>query len=308
MTRSANTATLQPLPGSLGAWVIAARPKTLPAALAPVAVGSACAHAAGLFRIGPALGALFGALLLQIAANFANDVFDYEKGADTEERVGPTRAVQSGLLAASAVRLALVLVLLAALGVGAYLTWVAGPLIVGLGLASMLAALAYTGGPYPLGYHGLGDLFVFLFFGLIAVTGSAFVHARIIPELAYWTAIPVGALATAILVVNNLRDRETDARAGKRTLAVRWGRNGAILEYWVLIGIAVLMPPLLWAFGLANTLVLLPLLTAPPALGLCRAISREDGARLNDRLAETARLAFLYSALLAFGIVLQGYG
>lgn len=293
-------------PSSLAAWVLAARPKTLAAAIAPVAVGSACAHAAGVFRVGPALGALSGALFLQIAANFANDLFDYEKGADTAERLGPTRAVQAGLLAASAVRRGLFVVLLAALGVGIYLTWQAGPVIAAIGVLSIVAALAYTGGPYPLGYHGLGDVFVFLFFGMVAVPGSAFVHARTVPELSIWAAIPIGALSTAILVVNNLRDRETDARAGKRTLAVRFGRSGSVREYCGLVGVAYLVPVLLFALEKSSAGVLVPLLTSPIALRLCRAIRDEDGAVLNRRLEQTARLAFAYGFLLALGILLQG--
>lgn len=295
------------VPGSLRAWVLAARPKTLAAAVAPVAVGSACAYADGVFRVGPALAALLGALLLQIGANFANDVFDYEKGADTADRLGPTRAVQAGLLSAQAVRRGLVLVLALAVLVGAYLTLVAGPLIVVIGVLSILSAIAYTGGPYPLGYHGLGDLFVFLFFGLVAVPGSAFVHARTWPELSFWAAIPMGALGTAILVVNNLRDRETDALAGKRTLAVRWGRAGALREYFALLGVSYLIPILVLALDRAGPSVLLPLLTAPLAIRLARAVARSEGSVLNLHLAATARLAFLYGILLAFGIVLGAW-
>ncbi len=291
-------------PGSLRAWVLAARPATLTAALAPVLVGTACAWVSGRFRLGPALGALLGAVFLQIAANFANDVFDYEKGADTSERLGPLRAVQAGLLSPSAVRGGLYVVLALALLVGVYLTYEAGPAIVVIGLLSMASAVAYTGGPYPLGYHGLGDLFVFVFFGIVAVCGSAYVHARSFEPLALLAALPLGALATAILVVNNLRDRETDVRAGKRTLAVRLGRGGALAEYFLLFALAYGVPPLLWLIGAARPWVLLPWLTAPLAVATVRAVTRAEGRAFNPLLVRTAKLLFVFSVLFALGIVL----
>ena len=208
----------------------------------PVLVGTACASARGDVKWGPALAALFGALFLQIGANFANDVFDYEKGADTAERLGPTRAVQAGLISARGMRLGMLVVFALALALGIYLTTVAGPVILVIGLASIASAIAYTGGPYPLGYHGLGDVFVFVFFGLVAVCGTAFVEIGQVPALSLACALPVGALATAILVVNNLRDRVTDAGAGKRTLAVRFGRGFAIGQYRALIAVSYLTP------------------------------------------------------------------
>jgi 1,4-dihydroxy-2-naphthoate polyprenyltransferase len=293
-------------PGSASAWVLAARPKTLAAAVAPVAVGTACAYADGVLRVAPAVAALLGALLLQVGANFANDVFDYEKGADTAERLGPTRAVQAGLLTPGAVRRGLFVVFAIALGVGIYLTLQGGWVILAIGILSMLSAVAYTGGPYPLGYHGLGDIFVFVFFGLIAVPGSVYVHAKTLPELSFWAAVPVGALATAILVVNNLRDRDTDARAGKRTLAVRFGRSGALFEYYALLALSYLVPVALVVLGKTTTpWVLLPLSTVPLAVALGRGVAREHGSALNERLAGTARLSFLYGLLLAVGIVLD---
>jgi 1,4-dihydroxy-2-naphthoate octaprenyltransferase len=297
-----------PNPGSFKAWVLAARPQTLTAALAPVLVGSACAFAAGVFRPWPAVGALFGAVLLQIGANFANDVFDYEKGADTEARLGPMRAVQAGLLSPRAVRIAMVVVFALAMAVGAYLCVEAGPAIVVIGLASIAAAVAYTGGPYPLGYHGLGDPFVFLFFGFVAVCGSAFVHARAVPDIAPLAAVPIGALATAILVVNNLRDRETDARAGKRTLAVRWGRRGALAEYAALLVGSYLVPVFLLLTGRAGVPVLLPWLTAPLAVGTFRAVARAEGRALNPLLGKTARLLFAFGLLFSVGLVLGARG
>lgn len=295
-------------PGSPRAWVLCARPATLTAALAPVLVGSACALDAGTFRAGPALGALVGALLLQIGANFANDVFDYEKGADTHERLGPVRAVQAGLLTPQAVRRGMFVVFGLALLVGVYLMFQAGAAILAVGLVSILCAIAYTGGPYPLGYHGLGDVFVFLFFGLVAVCGSAFVHARSIPAMAPLAAIPPGALATAILVVNNLRDRETDARVGKRTLAVRLGRKGALAEYFLLILAAYSVPLALFAAGSSGAWVLLPWLTAPIAFVLARKVATSHGRALNPLLVGTARLLFVFGALFALGIALGAGG
>jgi 1,4-dihydroxy-2-naphthoate polyprenyltransferase len=289
-------------PGSFRAWLLATRPATLSAALVPVAVGSACAHAAGSFRARPALACLAGAMLLQIAANFANDLFDYEKGADTAERLGPTRAVQAGLLSPRAVKRGLAVTLGLALLVGLYLTQVAGWPIVVIGLCSVAAALAYTGGPYPLGYHGLGDVFVMLFFGGVAVAGTVYVQAFDIPSLTWPAALAVGALATAILVVNNLRDRETDARAGKRTLAVRWGKQGAIAEYTLLLVMAYAAPLLLVVTGGLGVTALLPGVTLPRALYLLVQVRKREGKELNLVLVSTAQLLLTFGLMLAVGI------
>jgi 1,4-dihydroxy-2-naphthoate octaprenyltransferase len=260
------------------------------------------------FRVGAGAGALVGALLLQIAANFANDVFDYEKGADTHERLGPVRAVQAGLLTPAAVRRGLYVVLALALLVGVYLTAVAGPPVVVIGLASMAAAVAYTGGPYPLGYHGLGDVFVMLFFGFVAVLGTTFVELGHVTPLATWAAVPVGALATAILVVNNLRDIATDRVAGKRTLAVRWGERGALAEYAALLIAAYAVPVALLATKRAPFTVLLPLVTIPVALRLFRNVARERGRALNPLLGGTAKLLLMHGVLFALGIALTPLG
>ncbi|HEY4159219.1 MAG TPA: 1,4-dihydroxy-2-naphthoate polyprenyltransferase [Polyangiaceae bacterium] len=288
--------------GSVEAWLLASRPKTLSAAAVPVVVGSACAAATGAVRWPAGLAALGGALLLQIGANFANDVFDHERGADTAERLGPTRAVQAGLIDAAQMRRGMWFVFALALGFGVYLTLVAGPLILLIGLLSIASAIAYTGGPYPLGYHGLGDVFVFLFFGVIAVCGTAFVELGRMPWLSLWAALPVGALATAILVVNNLRDRETDARAGKRTLAVRFGRTGALAEYRALLLLSYAVPVALLVSASAGAFVLLPLLSAPLALRLERSVSRGEGRALNPLLGRTAGLLLAYGVLFALGL------
>jgi 1,4-dihydroxy-2-naphthoate octaprenyltransferase len=285
---------------------MATRPPTLLAAIVPVAVGSAVAAAESSFELAPALAALGGALLLQIGANFANDVFDFEKGADTSARLGPVRAVQAGLLRAESVRRGMILVFALAILVGIYLTRVAGPSIVVIGIASIVAAVAYTGGPYPLGYHGLGELFVMLFFGFVAVAGTAFVQVGRVPSLAYFAAIPVGALASAILVVNNLRDIATDAPAGKRTLAVRFGERAAVAEYALLVASAYVVPLALFIGNVSGPLVLLPLATLPLAIALVRAVARERGRALNPLLGRTARLLFLTGSLFAAGIASGG--
>jgi len=290
-------------PGSIGAWVMAIRPQTLPVSVGPVLVGTAVAYVEGALQVAPAVAAGFGALCLQIGSNFANDVFDFEKGADTEDRIGPPRASQLGLLSPRALKTGMFVVFALATLAGFYLATVAGPVILGVGAVSILAAIAYTGGPYPLGYHGLGDVAVFLFFGLVAVVGTTFVQTGTLPALAWWTAIPVGALATAILVVNNLRDVDTDTVAGKRTLAVRMGRSGARSEWAALVGGAYLVPVIL-CFGLGLSVwVLLPLASMPRAVRLFGVIrSTEEGPALNQALAGTAQLGFLFSLLLALGL------
>ncbi|MBN2197004.1 MAG: 1,4-dihydroxy-2-naphthoate polyprenyltransferase [Polyangiaceae bacterium] len=297
-----------PRPSSLGAWILALRPATLPAAVVPVVVGAAVAYAAGSRRVVPILAALSGALLLQILANLANDVFDFQRGADTSERLGPTRAVQAGLLTPDAVRGGIAIVIALALAVGVYLTVVAGPWIVVIGVAAILSALAYTGGPYPIGYHGLGEVFVILFFGFAAVTGTAFVALGRVTPLALLASIPPGALASAVLVVNNLRDRETDIGAGKRTLAVRWGARAAMHEYAVFMATAYAMPIALWTLGFAQAGVLLPLATLPLAGVRVREVYRGRGRALNQSLVKTALLLLGFGLLFATGIALGGTG
>jgi 1,4-dihydroxy-2-naphthoate octaprenyltransferase len=298
----AELATIEPQ--SLRAWILACRPATLSAAVVPVLVGTACAHSERTFRPGPGLAALSGALLLQIASNFANDLYDYEKGADTKARLGPTRAVQAGLLRPSSVRFGLALVLGLALLIGAYLALASGPWIIVIGVAAVVSALAYTAGPYPLGYHGLGDVFVMIFFGFVAVCGTAFVHLGHIPEIARCTALPVGSLATAILVVNNIRDRETDKMAGKATIAVRFGTRVAQTEYVALLCIAYMMPFVVYFWRLASVWVLLPLATLPIGVRWMAFVATRRGVALNDALVGTARLLLIYGVLLTIGIAL----
>jgi 1,4-dihydroxy-2-naphthoate octaprenyltransferase len=286
------------------AWLLASRPATLTAAFTPVAVGTACAFVSGGLRWGPALAALIGAFCIQIGTNLANDVFDFEKGADTSERLGPVRAVQAGLLTAREVRIGMVVAFGLATAAGLYLTFAAGWVVVAIGVASILSGIAYTGGPYPLGYHGLGDLFVLLFFGFVAVCGTTFVQVGSVPGVSVWAALPVGALATAVLVVNNIRDREQDAMAGKHTLAVKLGPTGARLEYVTLLLVAYLSPLALMQLEHLGPWVLLSWLTIPWALVLGRRIWREQGRSLNALLKRTAQLLLVYGSLLAVGLCL----
>ncbi|RMG20455.1 MAG: 1,4-dihydroxy-2-naphthoate polyprenyltransferase [Deltaproteobacteria bacterium] len=293
-----------PRPGSLGAWILAIRPRTLPAAIAPVVVGSAVAHALGVFSAGPALAAALGAVLIQIGTNFANDVFDFEKGADTEARVGPPRAVASGLLTPAAMKRGAAVAFGLAGACGIYLTAVAGWPVVAIGVASVLAGLAYTGGPFPLGYHGLGDLFVLIFFGFVAVGGTVYVQAGEVPAWAWPAALGVGSVAAALIVVNNLRDRETDAAAGKRTLAVRLGRRGSLLEYGGLLLVAAAVGVYYLVVGRASVyfgVALLPYVLF--AVAAVRGLSCADTPVEYGRcLGATARLLVLYAAGL--GIVI----
>ncbi len=291
-------------PGSPAAWLLACRPATLWAAVAPVVVGAAAAQSLGGFRLGPTMAAMLGSIFLQIGANFANDVFDFEKGADTSDRLGPLRAVQAGLLSSRQARLGMVMAFVLATLTGAYLAWATGWPIIAIGVVSILAAMAYTGGPWPLGYHGLGDIFVMIFFGFIAVAGTTFLNLGRVPALALWGGLAMGSLATAILVVNNLRDRHTDAAVGKRTLAVRWGRRGAEFEYLGLLATAYLVPLCLLIEG-RGPWILLPWLSLPLAGQLLRAV-RAEGKALNPVLASTARLMVQFAGLLAIGLVLAG--
>lgn len=287
----------------LGVWWLASRPATLWAALAPVIVGTACAFAERCFSLGPALAALGGAVWIQIGTNLSNDLFDFLKGADTEKRLGPVRAVQAGLLSPRQMAIGTAVAFAIASLFGVYLVVVAGWVMAVVGVASVLSGLAYTAGPFPLGYHGLGDLFVFVFFGLVAVIGTCYVQCLSVPALAVWSAVAMGALSTAILVVNNLRDLETDAAAGKRTLAVRWGATATRAEYLGLLAMAYGVPVVL-AQRRSSVLLLLPCLTLPFAVSLVVRVTRQQGAALNAVLEGTARLLLLFAVLQASGIAL----
>ena len=288
--------------GGLRAWVQASRPRTLWAAVTPVVVGSACAVSVSGFVPGPALAALGVAISIQIGTNLSNDVLDFDRGADTERRVGPARAVQSGLLSRGQVWAGAWIAFGICMACGLYLAAVAGWPVLVVGALSIASGLLYTAGPWALAYTGLGDLFVVLFFGLVAVCGTVYVQALQVPVAAWWSGLAVGALTTAILVTNNLRDLEEDALAGKRTLAVRFGPRFARLEYAALVLAAHLAAlPLVLRLG---PWPLLSWLALPLAVTVLRSVWRGEGAALNASLAATARLLLVFGVLLSVGIVL----
>lgn len=291
-----------PRPGSVGAWVLAARPKTLAAGVVPVVVGTALAFGAGVGRILPAVAALASALLIQIGTNFTNDYYDFKKGADTEDRLGPTRAAQSGLLTPRAVFTGAIVTFALAFAIGMYLVAIAGWPIFVVGVLSLLFGYAYTGGPYPLGYNGLGDIFVLIFFGFVAVAGTWYVQALTLTPASLIAGIPVGALATALLAVNNVRDVEGDTRAGKRTLVVRFGVGFGRAEFAGLYLLAYATPIVLFALGMAKWPVLIPLVSLPLAIGPVRLVLTQSGAVLNKALGGTARVVFLFGVLFAVGL------
>lgn len=291
-------------PGPLKTWLMAIRVPTLPAAVVPVLVGSATALADGFFKPWAFLAALAAALLIQIGTNLANDYFDHQKGADTAERLGPTRVTQSGLIAPATVRNAMLLCFALAALCGAYLVYVGGWPILVIGLLSIASGILYTGGPFPLGYNGLGDLFTFIFFGLVAVVGTDYLHSGAFRWVALLASLPVAMLVTAIIVVNNLRDAPTDRKAGKRTLAVIFGERFARTEYALLVIGAYLVLPVVWMWGGASPFSLLAWLSAPLALPLLDTVGKARGRALNAALRGTARLHMLSGALLALGLLL----
>ncbi|TMA29895.1 MAG: 1,4-dihydroxy-2-naphthoate polyprenyltransferase [Deltaproteobacteria bacterium] len=275
---------------ALSIWLMAARPRTLAASIAPVIAGTAVAARAGGLRPAVALLALLSSICIQIGTNFANDYSDFKRGADAE-RVGPARVTQSGLVAREMVKRAAIIAFACAMALGIAIALASGWPIVVIGIASIAAGWLYTGGPWPLGYHGLGDLFVFIFFGLVATCGTAYAQALSVPPSAWIAGAAVGALATAILVVNNLRDRTTDAKVGKNTLAVKLGPAATRAEYVLLLAAAFALSLFLgrpW-----------PLLALPLAIPPLRRVLKQDGAALNPALGETGRLLLAFSLLLA---------
>lgn len=286
------------------AWVLASRPKTLPAAVVPVLVGTAVAYSQGALAPIAAAAALLGALLIQVGTNLANDYFDFKSGADDENRLGPTRVTQAGLLSEHAVRNAMIATFALSALVGSYLVFVGGWPILVIGVLSILSGIAYTGGPYPLGYHGLGDLFVFVFFGLVAVAATYWVQALQWSWTALLAGVPIGLLSVAILVVNNYRDIDTDRRAGKNTLAVRLGRRGTRLQWVTCVGAAFAVPVIQFATG-GSPWLLLPLAAAPLAVIVGRRLFISTGRALNPVLAATAKVLVLFGLLYAAGFALS---
>ncbi len=292
---------------SFQAWVLGSRPKTLPAAAAPVLIGSAAAFAEGGFQWLPALVTLLAALLLQIGANLANDYFDFIKGADQGERLGPTRVTQSGLLSPQAVRAGMWVTFFLAALCGIYLTWVSGWWIILIGILAILAAIAYTGGPFPYGYKGLGEVFVFLFFGLAAVGGTYYAQTQTITWLAVLSSFPVGLLICAILVINNLRDLENDRKSNKNTLAVKFGKHWAQQEFIAFLVLAYLIVFLMGLSDLASPWILLSWLSLPFIFPLSHSVLQNTGKTLNKTLAGMGQLTLIFSLLFSLGFVLAVY-
>ena len=297
---------------------MAARPQTLPAGSAPVVVGAGLAAHAGVFAALPWLAALVGALLIQVGTNFANDYYDAVNGADTDDREGFTRVTAGGLIPPAQVKWAMVATYGLAVVVGAYLVAIGGVPILVVGLSSIAAGVLYTGGPYPYGYRGLGDLFVFVYFGVVAVAGTYYVQAvteasvglfptglppGTLPMAAVVASLPAAGLSTAILVVNNIRDRETDAATGKRTLAVLLGYRWSRVEFLALVGMAYVVPVIFAldpAYGLP---ALAPLLSLPLAAIVSKTVlERTDGEALNPALERVGQTLFVHSLLFAGGL------
>jgi 1,4-dihydroxy-2-naphthoate polyprenyltransferase len=287
-------------------WIDAARPKTLAAAIVPVVVGTSIAYSDGFFDAVPALLALICAILIQIGTNFANDYYDFVKGADTDQRVGFKRATSSGLIPARAMYLATIFTMLAAFLIGLLLVWHAGWIVLLIGVLSLIFGIAYTGGPYPLGYNGLGDVFVFVFFGIIAVMTTYYVQALEWSTATFWASLAVGALSTNILVVNNLRDVPTDKMTGKKTLGVIFGERILKFEYVLLFLLAIAIPPHFYFVEGYSISVLIPLITIPGMIFLSRQVwFFTERSSLNSTLNATAKLMTIYGILFSIGIYLS---
>jgi 1,4-dihydroxy-2-naphthoate octaprenyltransferase len=288
-------------------WLMAARPRTLPAAIAPVLVGTSLAIADGVYHPLAFVAALLGAIFIQVGTNLSNDYSDARRGADTEDRLGPVRVTAGGLVPPRQVLVATYVSFGLAVLFGVYLVAVAGPELLAVGAASILAGVLYTGGPRPYGYDGLGELFVFLFFGIVAVSGSYFVQVKTLHWQAFALAVPVGLLATAILAVNNIRDLETDRRAGKRTLAVRLGRAHARMLFVVIVAGAFVTAQIPWIVGSLSPWLVLTLLAIPLAIPVVRAVrTRTDGPSLTAALAGSGKLQLAFCILLAAGVIASG--
>jgi 1,4-dihydroxy-2-naphthoate polyprenyltransferase len=288
-------------------WLMAARPRTLPAAVAPVLVGTALAASEDVFRPLAFVAALIGSIFIQIGTNLSNDYSDARRGADTEDRLGPVRVTAGGLVPPRKVLVATWLAFGIAVAAGIYLIALVGWELLAIGAASILAGVLYTGGPRPYGYEGLGEVFVFLFFGIVAVVGSYYVQTEDLRRLAFDLGVSVGLLAAAILMVNNIRDLDTDRRAGKRTLAVRLGRERTRLLFTAAIVVAFLNIAVVVATGETDAWLLLSLAAAPAAVPVVRTVrTRVDGPSLNEALAGTGRLLAVFSILLSAGLLLSG--
>jgi 1,4-dihydroxy-2-naphthoate octaprenyltransferase len=291
-------------PTKLQCWILASRPRTLPAALVPVMVGSALAIYHGIFFPAYSIVALLCSILIQIGTNFTNDLYDYLKGTDTEERKGPLRVLASGLISVNEMKWGIFFVFFAAFLLGLYLVYSVGLMILWIGIFSIIAGLAYTAGPFPLAYNGLGDLFVFIFFGIVGTVGTYYLHSQQFTSLAFLISLPVGALITNILIVHNYRDIEEDKTAGKNTLAVLLGREFSRYEYVFFILVSFFIPFLLHFEYNFNIWIFLPYISLPLAITLVKMIYVLTGTQLNKTLELSAKFSALYGLLLSIGIIL----
>ena len=286
------------------AWILASRPRTLLAAVVPVIVGSSIAMHDGKFYLPAAIAALICSVLIQIGTNFVNDLFDFLKGTDKKDRLGPIRVLASGLISAREMKYGIVLVFGTCFLLGLYLVYLGGIYVLMIGVTSILAGIAYTAGPFPLAYNGLGDIFVFLFFGFVGTVGTYYVQAHEVTGLVYWASVPAGALITNILVVNNFRDRDEDQLNGKKTLAVILGARFAQFQYLFFMILSYIIPFIVYVTFKKNVYVFLPLLSLPLSYKLVKMIFTLKGKELNKTLELTAKLSGLYAFLFAVGILL----
>ncbi len=288
----------------LNSWLIASRPRTLLAAFVPVMVGSAVAFSEGKLNIIFSLAALICSILIQVATNFTNDLYDFLNGADTVKRKGPRRVLASGLISVGEMKAAIILTFLTAFLIGLYLVYHGGFVILAIGVLSIIAGFAYTAGPYPLAYNALGDIFVFMFFGIVGTVGTYFLHTKELSLVSFISSVPVGALVTNILVVNNYRDADEDKITGKKTLAVKYGKNFSRYQFIFLIAISFLVPLLLFLSFDASIFIFLPYLTLPIAYKVISMIYTLTGTDLNKTLELTAKLSAIYGLLFSAGFVL----
>lgn len=288
----------------LNSWIIAGRPKTLLAALVPVMVGSAVAFNENKLVIIYSIVALMCSILIQVGTNYANDLYDFINGADNEKRKGPRRVLASGLISVKEMRLGIIFTFGLAFLLGLYLVYEGGIVILVIGVLSILAGLAYTAGPFPLAYNGLGDIFVFMFFGIVGTVGTYYLHTRELNLVSFVASVPVGALITNILVVNNYRDIEEDKAAGKYTLAVKFGKTFSRYQFISLTIISFLVPAVLYIFFNYSILIFLPYLTFPAAYKIIVMLYKLNGMELNKTLELTARLSALFGILFSIGLAL----
>jgi len=293
------------LKNTIHIWLLAFRLKTLPAAIAPIIIGLCYAYQSGTFKPIIATFTFIAAILIQIGANLANDVFDFEKGTDTEERLGPKRVTQAGLLHPQQVKNAMIIIFSFALLIGYYLSWVGGWPIVLIGSLAIISGIAYTGGPFPLGYNGLGDLFVFIFFGILAVPGTYYLQGgAFFDSIAIILGATMGLMADCILIVNNIRDADIDIKTGKRTLAVIYGKTNSKIQYSIFSVIPYLLPFWIFNYVIPKLAIFIVLFSLPICIHNIMDIWEKSGKSLNLVLTNTARLQFIYTILLAIGIII----